>query len=143
ALEYFIRAIENTPLRSTDFYFLSVYLMGSISLLAGTIITILIIYKDIDTSLSLKVIIGYVIYLLLYGLFSIFLVIANTRKLNWIQIRKRLFTFITWFISLSAAYYLMYYFFKSSEMDVWDLSIPFGLSFGLALSDLMSWKKKD
>ncbi|MFE0507318.1 hypothetical protein [Peribacillus butanolivorans] len=114
-----------------------------IVLLAGTIITIFIIYKDIDTSLSLKVIIGYVIYLLLYGLFSIFLVIANTRKLNWIQIRKRLFTFITWFISLSAAYYLMYYFFKSSEMDVWDLSIPFGVSFGLTFSDLMSWKKKD
>ncbi|KRF62725.1 hypothetical protein ASG99_23165 [Bacillus sp. Soil768D1] len=123
--------------------YISINIILFIVLLAGTISTIFIIYKDIDTSLSLKVIIGYVIYLLLYGLFSIFLVIANTRKLNWIQIRKRLFTFITWFISLSAAYYLMYYFLKSSEMDVWDLSIPFGVSFGLAFSDLMSWKKKD
>ena len=111
--------------------------------LAGTILMIFIIYKDIDTSLSLKFIIGYVIYLLLYGLFSIFLVIANTRKSNWIQIRKRLFTFITWFISLSAAHYLIYYFFKSSEMDIWGLGIPLGVSFGLAFSDLMSWKKKD
>ncbi|KQU21860.1 hypothetical protein ASG65_21405 [Bacillus sp. Leaf13] len=123
--------------------YISINIILFIVLLAGTIITIFIIYKDIDTSLSLKVIIGYVIYLLLYGLFSIFLVIANTRKLNWIQIIKRLFTFITWFISLSATYYLMYYFLKSSEMDVWDLSIPFGVSFGLAFSDLMSWKKKD
>ncbi|MFD4932716.1 hypothetical protein ACFWMS_28455 [Peribacillus butanolivorans] len=123
--------------------YISINIILFIVLLAGTIITIFIIYKDIDTSLSLKVIIGYIIYLLLYGLFSIFLVIADTRKLNWIQIRKRHFTFITWFISLSATYYLIYYFLKSSEMDVWDLSIPFGVSFGLAFSDLMSWKKKD
>ncbi|MDM5283883.1 hypothetical protein [Peribacillus frigoritolerans] len=111
--------------------------------LAGTILTIFIIYKDIDTSLSLKFIIGYVIYLLLYCLFSLLLVIANTRKLNWIQIRKRFFTFIIWFISLSSLHYLLSSFFRRSEMDVWDLGIPLGVSFGLAFSDLMSWKKKE
>lgn len=123
--------------------YISLNLILFIVFLAGTILTFFIIYKDIDTSLSLKFIIGYVIYLLLYGLFSIFLVIANTRKLNWIQVRKRFFTFIIWFISLSAAYYIIYYFFRRSEMDVWDLGIPLGISFGLAFSDLMSWKKKE
>ncbi|MGE6721455.1 hypothetical protein ACQKGD_29695 [Peribacillus frigoritolerans] len=123
--------------------YISLNLILFIVFLAGTILTIFIIYKDIDTSLSLKFIIGYVIYLLLYGLFSLFLVIANTRKLNWIQIRKRFFTFIIWFISLSAGHYLLSYFFKRSEMDVWDLGIPLGVSFGLAFSDLMSWKKKE
>ncbi|MFS0670513.1 hypothetical protein AB1L12_21735 [Peribacillus frigoritolerans] len=122
--------------------FISLNLILFIVFLAGTILTIFIIYKDIDTSLSLKFIIGYVIYLLLYCLFSLFLVIANTKKLNWIQIRKRLFTFIIWFISLSALNYLLSYFFRRSEMDVWDLGIPLGVSFGLAFSDLMSWKKK-
>jgi hypothetical protein len=123
--------------------YISLNLILFIVFLAGTILAFFIIYKDIDTSLSLKFIIGYVIYLLLYGLFSIFLVIANTRKLNWIQVRKRFFTFIIWFISLSAAYYIIYYFFRRSEMDVWDLGIPLGISFGLAFSDLMSWKKKE
>jgi hypothetical protein len=123
--------------------YISLNLILFIVFLAGTILTIFIIYKDIDTSLSLKFIIGYVIYLLLYGLFSISLVIANIRKLNWIQIRKRFFTFIIWFISLSALYYLLSYFFRRSEMDVWDLGIPLGVSFGLAFSDLMSWKKKE
>ncbi|MGG4201764.1 hypothetical protein [Peribacillus frigoritolerans] len=122
--------------------YISLNLILFIVFLAGTILTIFIIYKDIDTSLSLKFIIGYVIYLLLYGLFSIFLIIANTRKLNWIQIRKRFFTFIIWFISLSALHYLLFYFFRSSEMYPWDLGIPLGVSFGLAFSDLMSWKKK-
>jgi hypothetical protein len=123
--------------------YISLNLILFVLFLAGTIVTVFIIYKDIDTSLSLKFIIGYVIYLLLYFLFSIFLVIVNTRKLNWIQIRKRFFTFIIWFISLSALNYLLSYFFRRSEMDVWDLGIPLGVSFGLAFSDLMSWKKKE
>ncbi|UYY96947.1 hypothetical protein OJ967_15950 [Peribacillus frigoritolerans] len=123
--------------------YISLNLILFIVFLAGTILTIFIIYKDIVTSLSLKFIIGYVIYLLLYSLFSLFLVIANTRKLNWIQIRKRFFTFIIWFISLSALNYLLSYFFRRSEMDVWDLGIPLGVAFGLAFSDLMSWKKKE
>ncbi|MFK9120794.1 hypothetical protein ACJEBK_28775 [Peribacillus frigoritolerans] len=40
-------------------------------------------------------------------------------------------------------HYLLSYFFKRPEMDVWDLGIPLGVSFGLAFSDLMSWKKKE
>lgn len=123
--------------------YISLNLILFIVFLAGTILTMFIIYKDIDTSLSFKFIIGYVIYLLLYSLFSILLVIVNTKKLNWIQIRKRLFTFITSFIFLSAAHYLIDYFFRHSEMDVWDFGIPLGISFGLAFSDLMAWKKKD
>lgn len=123
--------------------YISLNLILFIVLLAGTILTIFIIYMDIDTSLSHKFIIGYVIYLLIYGLFSIFLVITNTRKLNWIQIRKRFFTFIIWFIFLSTLHYLLSYFFIRSKMNVWDLGIPLGVSFGLAFSDLMSWKKKE
>ncbi|MGG4155860.1 hypothetical protein [Bacillus muralis] len=123
--------------------FISLNLIFMIVLLAGTALTIFIIYKDIDTSLSLKFIIGYVIYLLLYGLYSLFWVIANTRKLNWIQIRQRFFTFIIWFITLSALHYLLSYFFRRSVMDVWDLGIPFGVSFGLAYSDLMFRKMKE
>ncbi|MGE6375728.1 hypothetical protein [Peribacillus muralis] len=123
--------------------YISLNLILMIVLLAGTTLTIFIIYKDVDTSLSLKFIIGYVIYLLLYGLFSLFWVIVNTRKLNWIQIRQRFFTFIIWFITLSALHYLLSYFFRRSEMDVWDLAIPFGVSFGLAYSDLMFRKMKE
>ncbi|MBM7692201.1 hypothetical protein JOC77_001628 [Peribacillus deserti] len=43
--------------------YFSLNLILFIVLLAGTTLTIFIIYKDIDTPLSLKVIIGYVIYL--------------------------------------------------------------------------------
>ncbi|MFN7253542.1 MAG: hypothetical protein ACK4M9_22625 [Anaerobacillus sp.] len=122
--------------------FISLNLILHIVFWVGTILTVFIIYKDIDTSLSFRFIIGYVIYLLLYAIFSIYLIIANTRKLNWIHIRKRFFTFITWFISLSAVHYLIDYFFRHSEIDVWGFTIPLGLALGLAFSDLMTLKKK-
>ncbi|MFC7321555.1 hypothetical protein [Halobacillus campisalis] len=57
--------------------------------------------------------------------------------------KKRLFTFIAWFISLSAAQYLIDYFLRSSAIDVWDFGLPLGLSLGMTFSDLMTWKKKD
>ncbi len=108
----------------------------------GTILTLFIMYKNIDTSLSSNFIIGYVIYLLLYLLFSIYLLIANSRKFNWIKIRKRLFTFSLWFISLSTVHYLINYFLKKSEIEIYDFAIPLGLSIGLAFSDLMRFNKK-
>lgn len=108
----------------------------------GTIITVFIMYKGIETSLSITFIIGYVIYLLLLAMFFLYLVIANTRKLNWIQIRKRLFIFMAWFISFSTVHYLIDYFFRQSGINMYDFAIPLGLSLGLAFSDLMTFKRK-
>ncbi|WP_281974374.1 hypothetical protein [Halobacillus litoralis] len=50
--------------------------------------------------------------------------------------------FIAWFISLSAAHYLIEYFFSDSEIVLWDFAIPLGLSLGLAFSDFMTLQKK-
>lgn len=108
----------------------------------GTILVLFILYKEIETPLSFKIIIGYVIYLLLYAILSIYLLIKNTRKLKWIQIRKRLFTFIAWFISLNAVHILINSLLKKSEINVWDFAIPLGLSLGMAFSDLMTFNKK-
>ncbi|MFJ5565720.1 hypothetical protein [Lysinibacillus xylanilyticus] len=121
--------------------YISLNLILFIVFLTGTILSIFIIYKDIDTSFSLKLITGYVIYLLLYGIFIIAMVIANMRKLNWIQIRKRVFTLIIWFIFISVAHYLVFYI-LNKKMDVWDLGVPLATSFGLSFSDLMFKKKK-
>lgn len=121
--------------------YISLNLILFIVFLTGTILSIFIIYKDIDTSLAYKLTVGYVIYLLLYGIFIIAMVIANMRKLNWIQIRKRLFTLIIWFIFINVAHYLVFYI-LNMKMDVWDLGVPLATSFGLAFSDLMLRKKK-
>jgi hypothetical protein len=92
--------------------------------------------------LAFEFVMGYVIYLFSYTLFTIYLVIANTKKLSWIQIRKRLITFISWFIFLSITTYLIRYFFGPSEMNFKNLAIPFGSAFGLTFFDLMYRRKK-
>ncbi|WP_057915822.1 hypothetical protein [Peribacillus muralis] len=122
--------------------YLSFNVILFMAFLLGTILTIFIIVKDIDNSLSITFVIGYVIFLFLYVLFSIMLIFVNIRKLNWIQIRKRLLTFIIYFVSLNALHFLFSYFLKRSEMDIWDIAGPLGVSIGLAFSDLMTWKRK-
>ncbi|MFD9627370.1 hypothetical protein [Peribacillus muralis] len=122
--------------------YLSFNVILFIVFLLGTMLTIFIIVKDIDNSLSITFVIGYVIFLFLYVLFSILLIFVNLRKLNWIQIRKRLLTFIIYFVSINALHFLLSYFFKRSEMDIWDIAGPLGVSIGLAFSDLMTWKRK-
>ena len=109
--------------------------------LAGTTMTMYILYKDIDNPFSYNFIIGYVIYLILYGLFSVTLVVGNVIKLNGDQIRKRIFTFMIWFILLTVAHFLISYLFRRSEMDAWDVGVPLGVSFAMVFSDLMSWKQ--
>lgn len=111
--------------------------------IAGTIITLFIVYKDIDTSFSFKFVIGYVIFLLLYSLFLTYLVISNLMKLQWVEIRKRLSKFIFRFILLSASLYLFNYLFRPSEIDIFDFGIPLGLSIALSFSDLMFIGKKE
>ncbi|TMU87236.1 hypothetical protein FGG79_03620 [Bacillus sp. BHET2] len=74
---------------------------------------------------------------------TISFVIANLRKLRWEQVRKRILTFAMLFIPLSISHFLLNEYVTGSETELWDLGIPFGVSVGLAFSDLMSWKKKE
>ncbi|WP_199621991.1 hypothetical protein [Paenibacillus alkalitolerans] len=109
----------------------------------GMVISLLIAYKDIDTPLAFKFLVGYVIYLVLYALYLTSAILINMRKLTWIEISKRLFTFIISFIFLSGSLFLFNYIFRPSEIDVGDLIIPLGLSVGIAFFDLMIFGKKD
>jgi hypothetical protein len=111
--------------------------------LVGTMITFVIMYKDFDSPHTTKFIIGYVVYLLLYAFWLLLTVLINSRTLTWSQIRKKLLTFIIWFLALSAAQYLFSYFFSNSEFEIWDFGIPLGVSFGLAFSDMMYTKRKE
>jgi hypothetical protein len=114
--------------------------------LIATMITLFIIYREIDTPLSTKFIVGYVVFLLVYGIYMIFGLMMNMRGLSWLQIGKRLLIFLIWFVSLNVGQYLFYYFFNPSELaewGVWNFGTPLGLSFALAFSDLMFKKNKN
>lgn len=107
-----------------------------------TFITLFIVYKDIDSSFSLAFVIGYIIFLFLFVFYFMIAIIINMRKLKWIEIRKRLYRFIAYFVFLSGFTYIADYIFKSLEFDLYNLvSISLSLSFGLVFLDLVFLKE--
>jgi len=64
----------------------------------GTIISLFIVYKDIDNSFAFKFLMGYLFFTFFLLLYVPFITILNSRKLKWVEIRKRLTKFIALFV---------------------------------------------
>lgn len=86
-------------------------------LIVGTIITLFIVYRDIDGSLSYTFITGYIFFIFFALFYFIIVILLNIRKLKWFKIRKRLTKFIVYFAVLGAAAYMADYFFPSLAFD--------------------------
>jgi hypothetical protein len=110
----------------------------------STLITLFIVYKDIDNSFSFIFLICYVIFLFLFLIYFIIATVINMRKLKWFDIRKRMYRFITSFVFLSGTSIIYNYFFKPAEIDYYRIfSIALGLSLGIAFFDLAFSRKKN
>ena len=113
-------------------------------IIVSTIITGFIVYKDIDSKVAIGFVIGYVIFLFVYLLFTIFITIYNSRKFKCIEIRRRFFKVAIYFITISVLNYILDYFFRPSEIDLFKiLTRAFAIGFGICFSDVMFFKKKE
>ncbi|MBW8349377.1 hypothetical protein K0H71_07965 [Bacillus sp. IITD106] len=122
-------------------FILNIFLF--ILFIISTIITLFIVYKDIDNPFSIKFVIGYVIYLLTYALYLGIVALANMRKLTWGEIRKRNLKFIGLFILFSALNYTFNYFFQPTKNSTYGfLFIGLGCALGLSFLDLAFFVKK-
>ena len=111
--------------------------------ITGTIISLFIAYKDIDSSLAFKFMMGYLFFTFFMLLYIPFVTILNSRKLRWIEIRKRLFKFIASFVLLGVVNYIFDYFFRPSNIDLFRaFSIALGLAFGISFIDVIFLKKE-
>ncbi|MBA4538169.1 hypothetical protein H1Z61_13755 [Bacillus aquiflavi] len=111
--------------------------------LAGLIMTIFIVYKDMNSTFSYIFVILFVIYLLVYALFLITLVMINIRKLKRTEIRKRTLTFIILFVLFSAMIFITNYAFQPEKNDKYSFLITaLGCSFGVSFFDLAFFKKE-
>ncbi|MGP4081132.1 hypothetical protein ACTWQL_14580 [Pseudalkalibacillus sp. R45] len=118
-----------------QFYFNPI-LFYSVFILSTTA-TIVIVYKDIEHSLAVKFIVGYVIFLLVSLYYFIIAATSNIRKLKRIQIRKRVYTFIISFTLLSSSSFALNNFLNPGVMDYYKIfSIALGISLGIAFFDL-------
>ena len=111
--------------------------------LIGTFITVWIVYQDIDTSFSYKFIISYVVFLLLLVVYIIVIMVLNLRKLQWHDVRKRLYKFIVLFVLMTGVNYFILIGMKAVELDAYRVfSMPLGLALGYVFFDSMFVKKK-
>ncbi|WP_338786115.1 hypothetical protein [Metabacillus sp. FJAT-53654] len=110
----------------------------------STIITLFIVYKDIDNSFAIKFVIGYVVFLMLFIFYFIVATVNNMRKVKWVDIIKRMYRFISTFVLLSGTSIIYCYFFRQTEIDYYRIfHIALGLSLGIAFFDLAFSSKKN
>lgn len=110
----------------------------------GMILTLYIIYADLDTGLASRFVVAYAIFLVLSFIYFVIVAFTRLKNLNGISVKKRMFKFLIYFVLLSGLNYLVYLGFKPSEMDLYRVfSMPLGLSIGLAFLDLIFFKKKE
>lgn len=109
----------------------------------GTIISIFIVYKDIDNRITFRFVIGYIFFTFFMLLYVPFITFFNLRKFKWIEIRKRLFRFIALFILFGASNYGLNYFFRPSNLDLYKSFFnALGLAFGITFIDVTFLKNK-
>jgi len=110
----------------------------------GTIISLWIAYKDVDSSIAFKFLMGYLFFALFLLLYIPVITILNLKKLKWVGIRKRLFKFITLFILFGTLNYIFDYVVRPSNIDLFrEFSSGLGLALGISFIDVTFLKKQE
>lgn len=108
----------------------------------ATVISLFIVYKNIDSSIAVKFVIGYLFLIFFFILYVVFVIIFNSRKLKWTGIKNRLFIFIVIFVVFGSLNYGFDYFFRSSKVDLSrEFSIAFGSALGISFFDVIFLKR--
>jgi len=112
--------------------------------IVGLIITLFIVYKNINNSFATVFVLGYVIFLVLFLFYFVIGTILNLGKIEWVDIRKRLYKFIISFVLISCLGLTYYYLKKPSEINFHKvLFLPLAISLGSAFSDLPFIRKNN
>jgi len=110
----------------------------------STVALMVIIYKDIDSPLAFKFVIGYLIFLGIFLLYLFTLTAIKMKKLKWIKIRKRLFKFLFWFVLLVVSNYIIRIVaHRPSKGLIGDLANPFGFALGFAFLNVIFDENED
>lgn len=109
----------------------------------GTIISLFIVYKDIDSVFAIRFLMGFLYFVLFMILYVLSITFINLRKFQGTEIRKRLLKFIVLFISFGVLNYVFDYFFRPSNINFFrEFSVALGLSFGITFIDATFLKSK-
>ena len=108
----------------------------------ATIISLFIVFKEVDSRISFNFLVGYLFLTFFMLIYVVLIVIINSRKLKWIDIRKRILKFALLLILFACLNYGFDYVFRSEEITLLRVfSNSLGLAFGLAFMDVIFLKK--
>lgn len=108
-----------------------------------TIISLFIVFSDIDNDIAFRFLIGYLFSTFFLLFYIPFITVLNLRKFNWFDIRKRLLKFIALFILFGVLNLGFDYFFRPLNINFYKaFSIALGLSFGISFIDVTFLKNK-
>lgn len=109
----------------------------------STIISLFIVYKDINGNIAFRFLIGYVFFTFFFIIYIPIITILNSRKLKWIDIRKRLFKLVILFALLGASNYGLDFIFRPSKIGLYrELPIALAFAFGISFIDVIFLKNK-
>lgn len=107
----------------------------------GTIISLFIVYKNIDSNIAFNFVMGYLCLSIFMVFYIFYITIVNSKKLKWLEIRKKLFRLIALFALFVVLNYTFDYYFRPSNINLFrTFSIAFGLSFGISFIDVILLK---
>ncbi|MFC4778148.1 hypothetical protein ACFO9Q_15205 [Paenibacillus sp. GCM10023252] len=124
--------------------FASLHVMLYLLFIVSTIAAITLAYLGIGDgqSLAYKFLIGYLFFSIAYALYITCALVYHMSKLRWAEMRKRLYTFVKWFIYLSIPLIIIKLIFSPEDLDLSTMSTPFGLSIAISFFDLL-WGKRE
>lgn len=108
-----------------------------------TIIIAFMAYGNIEIPFSSIFVQSYIVFIMLFLFYICLSTILKLRKLTWFDIRKRLIKFIITFIVFGSFNYILDYFFRPTEIDLFRaFSISLGLSLSMSFYDVIFFKNK-
>ena len=110
--------------------------------LIGTIIAFFIVYKQIDSRIAFKFLIGYLFLAIFMVLYIPFITIVNSRRLKWLELKKRLIKFITLLLLFASINYILDWILRPLNVNlIKNISVALGLAFGISFIDVIFLKK--
>lgn len=110
----------------------------------ATIISLFIVYKDIDHPFVFRFLVGYLLFTFFLCVYIPLVTTFNLKDLKWVEIRKRIIKFAIIFIVVSILSYTLQYIYKPLELNLFEVfSKGIGLAFGITFADIILFPEKN
>jgi UDP-N-acetylmuramyl pentapeptide phosphotransferase/UDP-N-acetylglucosamine-1-phosphate transferase len=113
-------------------------------IIAGTIITLYLVYNNSDNRYAYRFTVGYLALICLASIYFLVTTMINIRKLERGRARKLLLKFISLFVLFGMLNYLFDYFFRPGNYDLLrNFSTALGISFAISFTEVIFYKNRE